>query len=197
MVAAAFFATAGGCASVPPPPPRVIERAQAARSYTAQIRVSLKGPSLRGRSRVLVAFERPDALRIEVPGPAGARLVAVARAGELAAVFPAERAVFKAEASAAQLDALLGVALSPEEIIDLLVGVRSPRLLSYRAEWGATLPRAIEATLPDGTRLKLKVERAATGVSVPPRAFAEPAHEGYRPVDAEEARRLWGGGDRS
>jgi hypothetical protein len=55
--------------------------------------VSVSGPEVRGRSRVLLAFRRPDALRIEIPGPAGARLVAVVRAGRLTAVLPAERAV--------------------------------------------------------------------------------------------------------
>jgi len=185
---------AGGCATAPAPPsPAVAERARAARSYTASLRVSLRGPSLRARARVLVAFSRPGALRLEVPGPGGARLVAVTRDGALAAVFPAERAVFKDEATAATLDALLGVALSPEEVIDLLVGVPSPRLRDYRAEWGPALPSRIEATLPGGTRLEAKVDDATAGVELPPQAFEEPPHAGYRRVDREEARRLWTG----
>ncbi len=184
---------AAACATGPAPPPAgVAERARQARSYTASLRVSLRGPGLRARARVLVAFERPGALRLEIPGPSGARLVAVTRGGFLAAVFPAERAVFKGTATAADLDALLGVALSPDEVIDLLVGVPSPRLRAYRAEWGPALPRAIEATLPDGSRLKARVEDAAAGVTLAPRVFEEPPHDGYRPVDADEARRLWG-----
>ena len=35
----------------------------------------------------------------------------------------------------AELLALLGVELSPPELMDLLVGVPSPRLRSYRARW--------------------------------------------------------------
>ena len=49
---------------------------------------------------MLLAFRRPDALRIEIPGPAGARLVAVARGDRLWAVFPAERAVYYGAARA-------------------------------------------------------------------------------------------------
>ncbi len=194
LVAAGLIALVPvACASVPTPPPAgVAERAREARSYTASLRVSLHGPGLRALARVLVAFERPDALRLEVPGPAGARLVAVTRGGALAAVFPAERAVFMGRATAADLDALLGVALSPDEVIDLLVGVPSARLRAYKAEWGPALPRAIEATLPDGSRLKATVEDAEAGVALPARAFEEPPHEGYRQVDASEARRLWG-----
>jgi hypothetical protein len=171
----------------------VRETARAARSYTASLRVSLRGPGLRARARVIVAFSRPDALRLEIPGPAGLRLVAVTRDGVLTAVFPAERAVFKDAATPPILEALLGVALSPEEIIDLLVGVPSPRLQAYRAEWGPALPRAIRATLPDGSRLEAKAEEPAAGVELSPRAFDAPPHDGYRAVDAEEARRLWTG----
>ncbi len=76
-------------------------------------------------------------------------------------------------------------------MIDLLVGVGSPRLRAYRARWGPVLPAEIEATLPDGSRLKARVEEAEAGIDLPAAAFAEPTHAGYRRVDAEEARRLW------
>ena len=183
---------AGGCASAALPPPAVREEARAAPTYSGRLRISLKGPALRARTRALVAFRRPDALRIEIPGPTGARLVAVARGGALAAVFPGDRAVFLGDATPAELDALLGVGLAPEEVIDLLVGVGSPRLRSYRARWGSALPAQIEATLPDGSRLEAKVEDAEAGLALPPAAFAEPPHAGYRRVSAPEARRLWG-----
>jgi len=180
------------CATVPvPPPPDVAARARETSSYSARLRVSLKGPSLRARTPALVAFRRPDGLRIEVPGPAGPRLVAVARAGRLVAVFPAERAVFAGEASAAELEALLGVALEPAEVMDMLVGVPSPRLKRYVAAWGPALPRRLEATLPDGAVLKASVEDPEAGAALPDAAFAEPPHDGYRVVDADEARTLW------
>ncbi len=118
--------------------------------------------------------------------------MAVAREGRLVAVFPAERAVFEGEATPEALDALVGVALSPEELIDLLVGVPSSRLRSYHARWGAVLPREITAELPDGSRLVAKVDEAEADLSLPAAAFASPPHDGYRRVDADEARRLWG-----
>jgi hypothetical protein len=189
-----FCLLISACATVPlPPPADVAARARDAASYSARLRVSLKGPGLRARTPALVAFRRPDGLRIEVPGPAGPRLIAVARGGRLVAVFPGERAVYAGEARASQLEALLGVALDPAELMDLLVGVPSPRLKRYVAAWGPALPRQIEATLPDGGTLKATVEDPETGRALLDVAFAEPPHEGYRSVDAEEARSLWSG----
>ena len=181
------------CASAPLPPPGVAESAAAAGSWSGSARVSVSGKDLRGRSRVLLAFRRPDAARIEIPGPAGARLVAVMRGGRLTAVLPGERAVLESAAGAADMEALLGVALSPGELMDVLVGVAPPGLRDYRASWGRTLPRRVDAVLADGTRLVAKVDDAETGVLLPEAAFAPPPHEGYRAIDADEARRLLGG----
>src|SRR5262245_61695707 len=89
------------CASLPRnAPPGVAPSAAAARSYSATLRVTLRGPELRARTGALLAFVRPDRLRVEVPGPSGARFVAVTSGGRLLAVFPAERAVFRSSASA-------------------------------------------------------------------------------------------------
>ena len=71
-----------------------------------------------------------------------------------------ERAVFSGQARAEDLESLLGVALSPAEVMDVLTGSATPRLRAYRARWGADLPRRIEATLPDGARLGVAVEDA-------------------------------------
>jgi hypothetical protein len=181
------------CATAGLPAPGVAEKAAAAASWSGSVRVSVSGPELRGRSRALMAFRRPDAVRIEIPGPAGARLVAVARAGRLTAVLPAERAVLESAATAKGLEALLGVALSPPELMDVLVGVAPPGLREYRAQWGDTLPRRVEALLADGTRLKATVDEAEAGLDLPDAVFEPPPHEAYRPVDATEARRLLGG----
>ncbi len=77
--------------------------------------------------------------------------------------------------------------------MDVLVGVAPPGLRDYRARWGETLPRRVEAVLADGTRLVAKVDDAETGVDLPEAAFDPPPHAGHRPVDADEARRLLGG----
>jgi hypothetical protein len=181
-----------GCASAGlPPPPDAAARAAATQSYSARMRVSLRGPTLRARSPILLAFARPDRLRIEVPGPGGARLIAVTRDGRLTAVFPGDRAVFQGAATPAELQALLGVSLTPGEVIDLLLGVPSSRLTRYEARWGPDLPRRIDATLPDGGRLRLSVDEAERGVELSSAVFADPPHTGYRAVDMEEARTLW------
>jgi hypothetical protein len=180
-----------GCAAAVPPPAEVAERARSAPFYSASLRVSLRGPHLRGGTRALVAFRRPDALRIEIPGPAGARLLAVAAAGTLVAVFPADAAVLRGAATAEEMDALLGVGLSPAEIIDLLVGVPSPRLRAYGARWGPSVPKRIDATLPDGTRLEATID-SAQDRALPAAAFEPPPAAGFREVDVAEARRLMG-----
>ena len=142
---------------------------------------------------MLLAFRRPDALRIEIPGPTGARLVAVARGERLWAVFPAERAVYEGAARAEDLESLLGVALSPAEVMDLLTGVPSPRVRSYRARWGAALPRQIDATLP-GRRAPQGHGRGRGGAGHDPRPTPRSRSRrmtGYRKVDADQARALW------
>lgn len=192
IVFVAVALTAAGCATAKLPPPAVAERAAAAASYSARLRVTVKGPDLRARARVLVGFQRPDSLRVEVPGPVGARLVAVTREATLTAVFPGERALYEDSASAAALEALLGVRLTPSEVMDLLVGKAPASVVRYRALWGPALPRKIAATLADGTRLDISVEESEPGPSLPPAAFEAPPHEGYRRVDADEARQLWG-----
>jgi hypothetical protein len=185
----------GGCASLPTrPPSAVAERARAVDAYSARLKVSLRGRELRARATTLVAFRRPDRLRVEVPGPAGARLLAVARGERLVAVFPEQRAVFAGHATAADMGALLGVALEPGEVMDLLLGVAPRAARSYQARWGSEAPRRIDAELPDGTRLGLDIEEPRLAPDLAERAFLDPPHEGYRSIDAEEARRLWSGG---
>jgi hypothetical protein len=183
--------TATSCApALVPPAADVLRRAQTAGSYSGRLSVSLRGEGLRARTKALLAFERPDSLRLEIPGPSGARLLAVASGGRFTAVFPSERAVFKGAADAAQLEAVLGVGLTPSEVMDLLVGVAPPRT-RYRARWGPSLPREIEAFFSDGGRLKVVVEDADVGVRLSGAAFLPPPHLGYREVDAAEARGLW------
>jgi hypothetical protein len=143
-----------------------------------------------------MAFRRPDALRIEIPGSAGARLVAVVRAGRLTAVLPADRAYLESAATADELESLLGVALTPPELMDVLVGRAPPGLREYEVSWGSILPRRVQAVLADGTRLDARLDEAEKDVPLPEAAFDPPPHPGYRAVDADEARRLLGGRDR-
>ena len=192
-LAAALLVVGAGCAAARLPPAGVAESAAAAASWSGSARVSVKGSELRGRSRVLMAFRRPDALRIEIPGPAGARLIAVIRAGRLTAVLPADRAYLESAASADDLEALLGVALEPAELMDVLVGRAPVGLRDYRAQWGEALPKRVQAVLADGTRLDARVDEAEKDVALPEAVFEPPPHPGCRPIDADEARRLLGG----
>jgi outer membrane lipoprotein-sorting protein len=185
---------AAGCATAPALPPKpILEHAREAASYSGRLRVSVKGKSLKGRATALVGFRRPDALRIEIPGPTGLRLVAVTREGMITAVFPADRVVFRGTATPEAFESLLGLRLSPPEVMDLLVGTAPAQARSYQARWGTSLPRAVEATLADGTRLELVVEDAEAGAAIPPTAFDEPSTRGCRPISASEARGLWSG----
>jgi hypothetical protein len=195
LAAAALIAGAGiaGCARPAPPSPDLVRQAAGLQSYSASLRVSVKGEALRGRSRALVAFRRPDALRIEIPGPSGARLVAVTGEGRLTAVLPSERAVLEREARPAELAALIGIELAPEALMDMLVGQRPAGAREYEARWGRRLPTRVDAVLEDGTRVRAVVDEADTGENVSPEAFRPPPHAGFRPVDADEARRLLGG----
>ena len=194
LAAAVAVLAASACAGAfRPAAPGVADRAAVAPAYSGSLRVSVSGRDLRGRSRALVAYRRPDGLRIEIPGPAGARLVAVARAGRLTAVLPAERAFLERPATPAGLEALIGVALAPAELMDVLAGARPAGAREYRADWGPVWPRRIEAVLADGTRLRATVDEADAGAELGPAAFDPPPHPGYREVDADEARRLLGG----
>lgn len=188
----ALSATACG-ARFTVPDPATIAAAAATASYDARLRIALDGPELRARTPVLLAFRRPDALRIEVPGPSGARLIAVASGDRLWAVFPGERAFFEGRPTEADFEALLGVALTPREVMDLLVGLPAPRLRAYEARWRGPLPARITATLPDSGRLRVIVDDAEGGGAVPDEAFHEPPHPGYRTIGPDEARQLWGG----
>jgi len=153
--------------------------------------VILDGPELRARTRALVAFERPGRMRLEIPGPTGLRFLAIAAADRLVAVFPSEQAVYQSSATAAEMERLIGIALTPAEMMDALLGVAPAGVRSYEARWGPRLPLRVRATLRDGTRLRLAIEAPEAGVSLPADAFSEPPHAGYRTVDADEARRLW------
>lgn len=182
---------ASSCATVRPPAPEVAAAARAAGTYSGRVKVRLEGRELRGRATVLLAFARPDALRIELPGPGGLRLLAVTRGGRVTAVFPSERAVYAGEADAPSMEALLGVALTPAEVMDLLLGTAPPRLASAVFAWGPRLPRSVDARLPDGSRVRMTIEEAEAGAPLPAAAFEPPPAEGHRAVDVEEARRLW------
>ena len=64
--------------------------------------------------------------KLEVPGPTGPRLTLLARDHRLLASFPHDRAYWEGEATAQALEVVLGVGLTPSEVMDLLVGLDYP-----------------------------------------------------------------------
>jgi hypothetical protein len=181
-----------GCATVSPvPPASVIADARSVSTYRADLRVGLRGPDMRGRASILVGFVRPDRLRMEMPGPTGARFILVANGERLTAVFPGSRAVFEGDATPATFARITGVRLSAPGVMDLLLGATPADVRDYRAEWGERVPKRVRALLSDETRLDVKVSRPELGGEITENAFAPPPNEGYREVTAEEARDLW------
>ncbi len=132
---------------------------------------------------MVLAARRPDSLRVELPGPSGPRLVVVAREGRLCAVFPGERAVLRSAARADDLRQLLGVALEPAGVLDLLLGTPPPDAREVRVDWGAALPRRVRARLPDGGRVDIRVDDAELGPVLPDAAFDDRLQRGAPPVE--------------
>jgi outer membrane lipoprotein-sorting protein len=186
------LAFSAACATAPRlPPPDVVQQAQGASSYSAELGVSLRGPDLRGRATILAGFRRPDRLRLELPGPGGARLVVVVAGDRATAVFPRERAVWEGAATPQALGEVTGVSLSAPDIMNLLVGIPPASMVGFRADWGPRLPSRVRGTLSDGTRLDARIKDPRAGAALPDAAFQPPPHEGYRAVGASEARDLW------
>jgi hypothetical protein len=174
-----------------PATPAAAAALREAGTYSAAVRVSVGGRLLRGRASAVIAFRRPSSLRVEVAGPTGARLVAVAHHDRLTAVFPADRAVYRGAATRDAFRDVLGLSLGPADVIDLLSGVAPASVRDYRADWGPVAPLRIEGRLQDGARLGVRVEEPEVGAPVPDAAFEPPPAPGYREVSAEEASRLW------
>jgi hypothetical protein len=181
-----------GCATTRvPPPAELVLKVQSTITYTAELRVSLRGKDIRGHAPLVVGFTRPDRVRLEMPGPSGARFVMVANGKTLTAVFPGARAVFSGDSGADTLARITGVRLSAAGIMDMLVGKAPPEALNYRAEWDPSSVRRVRCSLSDGTALDVRVKGPEIGRAISEEAFLPPPHAGYRSVSAAEARDLW------
>ena len=143
-----------------------------------------------------VAFRRPDALRIEIPGPPGARLMAVARGGRLTAVLPAERAVLRERGHGRGARGAPRRRAGPAGA-DGRARRRGARAAcaTTRRSWGDDAARArSRRSSADGTRLEAHGRRGRGGPDAG-RGRLRPAaaRRLSRVVDADEARRLLGG----
>jgi hypothetical protein len=163
-------AAAASCAApLAVPPATVVAQARVVPSYSARLNVTLRGPELRARTRVLLAFRRPDGLRIEIPGPAGARLVAVAQGERLVGIAAGERAVYGGAPREGRRS-LLGVALAPR-------GDGPP---SWRAS-----PRCARIGRAGAAAARIPYHAADGAASRPRRGTP-------RPRDHPRARAFWG-----
>lgn len=182
---------AAGCASLPAASPAARAEAQRATTYTANLRVSMRGPELRGRADAVVGFRRPDALRVELPAGAGLRLLAVAQGERLVVAFPGERSYYEGAATAEAFGSLLGVALAPADLMDVLLGLTPTRVRALDVQWGPIAPSRVVAQLHDGTRLEAKVREPELGRPLGDGAFAPPSTAGWQRLTMDEARGRW------
>ena len=182
------------------PAPAVVDAgARRAVRYSGSLRVSAARPrAARPHAALLVAF----AGRTPCASRSRARRARAwwrwRASGRLTAVFPAERARLRGRRRrAGELEALLGVALTPARGDGPALGAPPPRLpRTYARDWGATLPRRIDADAADGARARGHRRRGRSAASRCPTAAFDAAalRRATAPIDAEEARRLAGSG---
>jgi hypothetical protein len=97
------------------------------RRYQGIVRVRGRGPDGGFDARLVVIFERPDALRVELLGAfAGTRWSAVAGAERIRAYFPSRRQYLEEEDVQDVVGRLLGLRLNPAEVMSVLAGVGAP-----------------------------------------------------------------------
>jgi hypothetical protein len=95
--------------------------------YQAVLKTRGKGPDGRFSATQILVFERPDRLRVELLGAFGStRWIAVTSDGEILVWFPSRREYLRDNRIDAVVGALLGIALSPEEVMAAFTGVGLP-----------------------------------------------------------------------
>lgn len=130
-----------GCARrVPAPPPipvateeaeellRDVAKAEASvRRYQAVLKVQGKGPEGGFSATLVLIFERPERMRVELLGAFGStRWVAVVSEGEILVWIPSEREFLRESRVKVVVGALLGLELSPREVMAVLTGTGIP-----------------------------------------------------------------------
>jgi len=100
---------------------------QAIARYQAVLKVRGEGPEGRFSVTELVAFERPDRVRVELLATFGAsRWIAVTDRGEITVLFPRSREYLQESAVEDVVSALFGIRLRPEEVMSVLAGSGLP-----------------------------------------------------------------------
>jgi len=170
VVVLALAALLGGCnRSAPNAPPRVplettvvaealetlSREAQSVRRYQGFLRIRGKGPDGGFSGRLVVIFERPGNLRIELLGAFGAtRWAAVASPSGITVVFPGPSQYVQETDVADIVGRLLGVRLDAHEVMALLSGAGVPLEALSPAESFRQGERRVLLT-DDGRRLEI------------------------------------------
>lgn len=95
--------------------------------YQAVLKTHGRGPEGRFSATQILIFERPDRVRVELLGAFGTtRWIAVASGGEILVWFPSRREFLRDNRVDEVVGALLGPALSPEEVMAAFSGVGLP-----------------------------------------------------------------------
>lgn len=175
VVASLFFL--GGCKPRVPEAPRVpvdpseiesllsqLDReSEAIKRYQGFVRIRGKGPDGSFDGRLVVIFERPDDLRIELLGPFGStRWSAVATENGIRVLFPRSKEYVEEPDTADIVGRLLGVALDAEEVMALLSGIGKPLPVEVIA--GYRQGPAMIGMLVEGERIELAEDGQVSSV---------------------------------
>jgi len=142
LVAAVSCLSLGSCKrnipDLPPPVPVDTDAVRASlealaaeaatiRRYQGFVRIHGRGPDGGFSGRLVVVFERPDHLRVDLLGAFGStRWSAIATDAGITVVFPGPRQYVEEDDTADIVGRLLGVRLSVREVMALLAGVGIP-----------------------------------------------------------------------
>jgi hypothetical protein len=158
---------------------------QSVARYQAVLKVSGKGPEGRFNATQILIFERPDRVRVELLGVFGStRWIVVTSGGEVLVWFPSRHEYLRDSRVKEVVGALLGVALSPEEVMAALAGVGIPLRGSHptravsedgasRIDFDGTQieldERQVRWAMGDGYRVVYPTRWKARGKQVPDR----------------------------
>jgi outer membrane lipoprotein-sorting protein len=178
----ALAVVAASCARTPPvlPPPLPLDaseseavlaelarEAMAIRRYRALVRIRGKGPEGGFDGKLVVLFERPEKLRVELLGPFGStRWSAVSDEEGITAYFPGRRQYVREHDVEDIVGRLLGIRLSPAEVMALLSGVGLPLSGTTVAE-GERQGEMVRLRLQEGGELTMDASGQVTGASSP------------------------------
>ena len=169
LVAAVSCLSLGSCKrnvpDLPPPVPvdtdavrasleALAAEAAAIRRYQGFVRIRGRGPDGGFSGRLVVVFERPDHLRVDLLGAFGStRWSAVATDAGMTVVFPGLRQYVEEDDTADIMGLLLGVRLSTKEVMALLAGAGTP--LDGEPVRGFRQGAVTVVSLSDGERVEL------------------------------------------